>query len=229
MAEEKKVEEVKEDLTEQIKKMSIYEKMMNITAEIGIVGKNLNVGTGKGSYKAVSERDVLDVVKPLLAKYRVYCFPLTRDLLEKDILVTTTNYGDRQSLYFHYKSITRFINVDNKEEYIDIPSYSTGIDTGDKADGKAMTYADKYALLKAFMISTGDDPDQEKSTEMSNVEYISKKQYEDLKNMFTTEQIKEWLKSINVTNGRLIPKTEYDKFIETSLKNEKKEEDKAFF
>ena len=31
------------------------------------------------------------------------------------------------------------------------------------ATGKAMTYADKYALMKAYKIITGDDPDQEPS------------------------------------------------------------------
>ena len=34
--------------------MNIYQKMMNATAELGVVAKNLNVSTGNGSYKAVS-------------------------------------------------------------------------------------------------------------------------------------------------------------------------------
>ena len=41
--------------------MNIYQKLAAITAEMAIVAKNLNVETGKGkSYKAVSERDILD-------------------------------------------------------------------------------------------------------------------------------------------------------------------------
>ena len=35
-----------------------------------------------------------------------------------------------------------------------------------------MTYADKYALMKAYKIMTGDDPDQNKSPD--RVEYESK-------------------------------------------------------
>lgn len=218
-----------EKFEEQVKKMNLYEKMLNITNEIGVVNKNLKIAINSNtSYKAVSERDVLDEVKPLLNKYRVYCFPYSRELLKEDVLVTATKWGDKPSLYFHYKTVTRFINIDNTDEYIDIQSYSTGIDTGDKADGKAMTYADKYALMKTFMISTGDDPDQEKSTEISETEYITKKQYADLKNMFTTEQIKEWMTSIGVKSGAMIPLEEYNKFIETSLK-QNKEEDKAFY
>ena len=59
----------------------------------------------------------------------------------------------------------RFINIDNTEEFIDITTYGDGLDTGDKAPGKAMTYGDKYALMKAYKISTGDDPDKEASPE----------------------------------------------------------------
>jgi hypothetical protein len=42
-------------------------------------------------------------------------------------------------------------------------SYGDGIDTGDKAPGKAMTYSDKYSLLKAYKVATGDDPDKDAS------------------------------------------------------------------
>ena len=53
------------------------------------------------------------------------------------------------------------MNIDNPKEYIETISYGTGLDTGDKAAGKAMTYADKYALMKMYKISTGNanDPD----------------------------------------------------------------------
>jgi ERF superfamily. len=61
----------------------------------------------------------------------------------------------------------RFVNIDKPEEYIDIKTYGDGLDTGDKAPGKAMTYGDKYALMKGYKISTGDDPDKEASVETS--------------------------------------------------------------
>ena len=45
--------------------MNIYQKMANITAELQTVAKNLTVQQTKNStYKAVSERDILDAVKP---------------------------------------------------------------------------------------------------------------------------------------------------------------------
>ncbi|MBR3243048.1 MAG: ERF family protein, partial [Parasporobacterium sp.] len=47
-------------------------------------------------------------------------------------------------------------------------TYGDGVDSQDKAPGKAMTYGDKYALLKAYKIITGDDPDQNYSEELKS-------------------------------------------------------------
>lgn len=63
------------------------------------------------------------------------------------------------------QTVYRFINIDKPEEFIDVTTYGDGVDAMDKAPGKAMTYADKYALMKAYKISTGDDPDKEASEE----------------------------------------------------------------
>lgn len=155
---------MKEITFEEIKKLNIYEKLSLITDEIGVIEKNLKIEVTKTrSYKAVSERDVLDNVKPLEKKYRVYSYPLEREIVDKDILIKENDYGTSQSLYLRLKTTYRFVNIDKPEEYIDTIVYGDGIDTGDKAPGKAMTYADKYALMKAYKLSTGDDPDKEAS------------------------------------------------------------------
>lgn len=161
---------------EQIKGLNIYEKLSLITDEIGIIEKNLNVQVNKNaSYKAVSERDVLDGVKPIEKKYRVYSYPVKREVIDRDTLVKETEFVDSRtdnitttrtnSLFMRIETTYRFVNIDKPEEYIDTIVYGDGIDTGDKAVGKAMTYADKYALMKAYKLSTGDDPDKEASPE----------------------------------------------------------------
>lgn len=155
---------------EDVKSLNIYEKMMLITEEIGVIEKNLKVQvTQTNSYKAVSERDVLDNVKPLEKKYRIYSYPVDRKITESDILAKETEYNGKttrtNTLFMRLEITYRFVNIDKPEEYIDIKTYGDGLDTGDKAPGKAMTYGDKYALLKAYKISTGDDPDKEASAE----------------------------------------------------------------
>ena len=161
---------------EQIKSLNIYEKLSLITDEIGVIEKNLNVSINKtSSYKAVSERDVLDGVKPIEKKYRVYSYPVKREITDRDVLVKETEFTDSRtdnttitrtnSLFMRIETTYRFVNIDKPEEYIETIVYGDGVDTGDKAPGKAMTYADKYALMKAYKLSTGDDPDKEASPE----------------------------------------------------------------
>lgn len=151
-------------------KMNIFAKMQKITEEMTVVVKNLNVQVNpKASYKAVSERDILDAVKPLENKYGVYSYPFARKVIDKDILAKESEYNGRitktNTLFMRLEVVYRFVNVDKPDEFVDILTYGDGLDTGDKAPGKAMTYADKYALMKAYKISTGDDPDKEASPE----------------------------------------------------------------
>ena len=148
---------------------NIYKKMSAITTELTAVAKNLNVGIGKAAYKAVGEADVLAAVKPLEEKHGVYSYPYSRKIVEADLITTTSEYQgkvtEKTNRYLRIETVYRFVNIDNPEEYIDITTYGDGIDPQDKAVGKAMTYSDKYALLKAYKIITGEDPDQFKSEE----------------------------------------------------------------
>lgn len=53
-----------------------------------------------------------------------------------------------------------WINSDNPEDRLECPFYGQGLDTGEKGVGKALTYAEKYFILKFFHVPTDkDDPD----------------------------------------------------------------------
>ena len=56
----------------------------------------------------------------------------------------------------------RFVDARSGEELtVRVPG--EGADAGDKAPYKAMTGALKYALLQSFLLSTGDDPEDERA------------------------------------------------------------------
>ena len=183
------------------KEMNIYQKLHCITSEMQTVAKNLEITTktdknGKPirSYKAVSERDIIDAVKPLEAKYRVKSYPHERHIIDSGFLENTDYNGIvKKSFYLRVEVIYRFVNIDNPDEYVETTAYGDGIDTGDKATGKAMTYADKYALMKMYQISTGDDPDQNASEEYSKMIDLDKPMPSNmiakLKTIYTPEQL----------------------------------------
>ncbi len=147
----------------EIKEMNIFEKMSNITNEMSSVNKNLTVGQGKSAYKAVGEADILKAVKELEFKYKVYSYPVNREVIESTMYTTTNEYGEKNNIFSRIKTTYRFVNIDKPEEYIETITFAEGIDTQDKGSGKAMTYADKYALMKSYKIITGEDPDQKPS------------------------------------------------------------------
>lgn len=151
--------------------MNIFEKMSAITAEISAVAKNLDVGYGKSSYKAVCEADVLAAVKPIEAKHSVYSYPYSRRVIDSGTMTNITtdrngNTSEKKQMYLRIETVYRFVNTEKPNEYLDIMTYGDGVDSQDKAPGKAMTYGDKYALLKAYKIITGEDPDQNYSGEL---------------------------------------------------------------
>ncbi len=155
--------EMKHAGTDNTNTRNLFQRLNAVAAEVGYVSKNLQVDAGKGkSYKATSEVDILAAVKPLLYKHGIYCYPEKRDIIEQSEY--TNQYGTLQR-YAKMKTWYTFINIDNPSEKITVESYGEALDSGDKGLGKAMTYSDKYAVMKAFMIQTGEDPDAVASPE----------------------------------------------------------------
>ena len=198
---------------------NIYQKMSAITEEINRVAKNLTVGVGKSAYRAVGEADVLAAVKPIEIKHGVYSYPVSREIVETDVLTTTTEYDgkttENKRLFMRVKTVYRFVNIDNPVEYIDITTYGDGIDSGDKGCGKAMTYADKYALLKAYKIETGDDPDHQASEPLKAVgaKTASPKQIEILLKAYTGDNLTKLLQVNNITKIEDLPQTKASELI----------------
>ena len=210
--------------------MNIYEKLLSITSEIKNVSKNLEVGVGKNSYKAVGEADVLSAVKQLEQKYKVYSYPCKREVIDRAILETEKEYNGNVSrsnqIFLRIGTTYRFVNIEDPEDYIEITTYGDGIDTQDKAVGKAMTYADKYALLKAYKIITGDDPDQEHSpdtakyTPRTDDRKATPKQIEILANVYTGENLTKLLKANGVERIEDISMTKASELIGKLKKKE---------
>lgn len=210
-----------------LKELNIFQRMLEITNELGTVAKNLNVAITKNNqYKAVGEVDILNAVKPLEAKYGVYSYPHETEIVQQDLITTYTTYNnqrnERQQFLIRLERVYRFVNVDKPSEYVEVKSYGDGLDTGDKATGKAMTYADKYALMKAYKISTGDDPDQDASEEVQakpkNAGNATDKQIGMIRNLYTEAQIEEMLERMGKPGLMHLTLQEASKMIEARKK-----------
>lgn len=125
---------------------SIHERLHAVMSEVDYVQKTHKVEFKGTSYAVVTHDAVTAKVRPVLVKHGVIYYPQN--------LVHTQN-GNRTEVSLDIV----FVNVDNPDDKVAIPSFGYGIDQGDKGPGKAVSYAVKYALLKALGLETGEDAD----------------------------------------------------------------------
>ncbi|MBS4200306.1 ERF family protein [Bacillus sp. FJAT-49732] len=125
------------------------------------------------NYKYATESDVSEKVREELAARNIMMIPnvVSHSNREHINAKGKTEYIATIMMEF------RFIDGDSGEE-ITFHSIGEGQDAGDKAVYKAITGAQKYALMKAFMIPTGDDPEADTGTDERNSESIDSKQRE---------------------------------------------------
>ena len=146
----------------------LVQAIINVMNEVAGVEKNLDVGKGRSAYKGVSDKDVKDTLRPAMARNGLVILPIgIEDDVKIDRWVENTQYGDKQKQNVFSKVITKYLLMHTSGESREIVGYGHGVDSQDKAAGKATTYALKYALLYTFLVSTGaiDDSDKTHSDE----------------------------------------------------------------
>ena len=150
-------------------KTELYKAIAAVMSEVKGIDKSMTVGEGKNAYKAVSDKDVKKVIGDSMTKHGLICLPKSyQTSMNVERWEEDTNYGKKmkQSVFVEASCVFTLIHVESGQS-VDIPAYGHGIDSQDKAAGKATTYALKYALLYSFLVPTGsiDDADNGHSNE----------------------------------------------------------------
>lgn len=138
---------------------NIHEAMLAVMGEIGYVQKTGSIKTGPAKYSFAGEADFIRNLRPSLVKYGIYVHPAKVSHLDSETY--TTSGGSVMNLNL-VTMVYRFTHAPSQTS-IDIEVVGAGADSGDKAIPKANTGALKYALRQAFLIETGDDPDNDAS------------------------------------------------------------------
>lgn len=139
---------------------NILQRINAVQKEISYIQKDRSVSTGGGSYKAVSHDVVIAMLRPHLIKHGIVVTTTLADECHFDSAIE----GSKQRL-FHSTFTICFTNIDRPEDRIFVTLPAHALDSGDKAPGKAISYATKYALLKTFAIETGEDEESRHQTE----------------------------------------------------------------
>ena len=136
--------------------------LLKVMQDIKHLQKDTSVGK---QYKGMSDEKVTFNVRQALIKHEVI-FIQQGMSEEVDIQWETNQYGGLlPHTVCRVKGQYLFIHAPSGES-LQVESIGHGIDKGDKAAGKAMTYAKKNALLNSLLISTGLDADDVHSDDL---------------------------------------------------------------
>lgn len=129
---------------------NIYQRLALVRKGVEYIQKDKAVQ----GYMAVTHDMVTAHVRDYLDKYGV----LTLQSLQKSTTVDTGMVTQKGAPIIRYEATYEigFVNVDRPEERVIVLTEAHANDTGDKAPGKAMSYAMKYAFLKTLNIETGE-------------------------------------------------------------------------
>lgn len=163
--------------------MNIYQKINAVRKAISYIQKDKEVSFGKSSYRAVTHDAVTGMVRQHLIEHGVIIVPsVISSVFHPAEMVTSVNdqwkestVTAKQRLYEATYQID-FVNMEDGQDRISIQMNAHALDNGDKAPGKAISYATKYAMLKLFNIETGEDEESRYQSDefdiVESVDYI---------------------------------------------------------
>jgi hypothetical protein len=145
------------------KKMNINEKLLAIQSELKAPKGQYN---SFGKYKYRSAEDILEAVKPLLAKHKALLI-----LTDEIKVVGEEIMSDNKTLRTYVSALAQFIDTESND-VISVsamarePQTKTGMDAS-QITGTASSYARKYALNCLFCIDDTKDADTDEYHEQT--------------------------------------------------------------
>jgi hypothetical protein len=133
--------------------LNIHQRINAVMKEVLYVQKDATI-SGGGNYKAVTHDNVTAILRPELVKAGIV---LEVNQSAGEMLQLRDLKQDiKMHLYSGFYTIS-FVNMDNPSDRVSVTWNAQANDNGDKAPGKAASYAVKYAMLKTFSLETGEN------------------------------------------------------------------------
>lgn len=169
------------------KNLNIFQKLLAIQNMAGVLAKN----KAGYNFKYASEDEVLAKITAGMQQYNLALIP---SIVQGTFTVTPIQYMkyDKKANkeipvnenIVSADMIYTWVNCDNPNEQVEVPWTMTGqMSDSSQAFGGALTYCNRYFLLKSFQIATvDDDPDNYRSKQKEAAEYEKSEAIKDKKN-----------------------------------------------
>lgn len=133
---------------------NIYQRINAVMDKITYVKKDANISGGGQNYKAVTHDNVTAQLRAHLVEEGVV---VHLEQLKSEMLIKRDVKNDIKMHLYSGDYAISFVNIDTPEDRVTVTINAHAADNGDKAPGKAASYATKYAMLKLFSIETGEN------------------------------------------------------------------------
>lgn len=146
------------------KPLNIFQRINAVQSAIGYIQKDKSVSAGAaGSYKAVTHDAVTAMLRKHLIEAGIVIVPTCfKSEFDQPTVNPDGTHAKQRLLRAEY--VVSFVNIDNPQDNLAVPVIAHALDNGDKAPGKAVSYATKIALLKVFLLETGEDEESRYQT-----------------------------------------------------------------
>ena len=135
--------------------MSVYKKLHQVQAATRSLAANTEGQTGAARYNYVSGAKLLGVIRPLMDSLGLILTQEVVDIINKPITYSTKN-GEKTEMFT--TAHIRFTWVDTEDGSTIVNDFfANGMNAWDKGLGSALTYAERYYLMKTFHIATDED------------------------------------------------------------------------
>ena len=154
------------------KPLNIYQRINAVMQEIDYIKKDKKITGGGANYSAVSHDQVTAMVRDSLVKHGIVIYP---EQVRSEVLVARDKSKDIAMMLYEGEYKIHFVNMDDGSDRVTVQIVGHANDNGDKAPGKAVTYATKSAILKVFAIETGEN-DESRNYKEPEVVYATAQQ-----------------------------------------------------
>jgi hypothetical protein len=138
------------------KPLNVYQRINEVRKQCAFVKKDKKVEGG--GYMAVTHDAVTAELRDHLIAQGIVIVPRLKEAHVVDTGTTTAR--GIPIIRYEAKFEIDFVNMDEPSDKVTVPNEAHANDQGDKAPGKATSYATKYAMLKLFSIETGENEEE---------------------------------------------------------------------
>ena len=135
--------------------MSVYKKMHQVQAATRSLAANTEGQTGAARYNYVSGAKLLGVIRPLMDKLGLILTQEVVDIKNEPITYMTRN-GEKTEMFTTVHIRFTWVDTDDGSQVVN-DFFANGMNAWDKGLGSALTYAERYYLMKTFHIATDED------------------------------------------------------------------------